>query len=74
MTPISPSLVEANAFKSHLQEDASVVSIGISSTDVTAESMATWRLSSPRSRPVPTICEVVGADTRVRFNTVNAGL
>ena len=69
------SLVEvANAFKPHLNKDASVVSIGISSTDVTAENYgymapikATLEASSHN------LAKSFSADTRVRFNTVNAG-
>ena len=69
------SLVEvANAFKLHLKEDASVVSIGISSTDVTAEN---YGYMAPIKATLETashnLAKSFSADTRVRFNTVNAG-
>ena len=69
------SLVEvANAFKPYLKEDASVVSIGISSTDVTAEN---YGYMAPIKAALETssynLAKSFGADTRVRFNTVNAG-
>ena len=69
------SLVEvAGAFKSHLKNEASVVSIGISSTDVTAEN---YGYMAPIKAALETssynLAKSFGADTRVRFNTVNAG-
>ncbi len=69
------SLVEvANAFKPHLSNDASVVSIGISSTDVTAEN---YGYMAPIKATLETashnLAKSFSADTRVRFNTVNAG-
>ncbi len=69
------SLIEvANAFKPHLNNDASVVSIGISSTDVTAEN---YGYMAPIKATLETssynLAKSFGADTRVRFNTVNAG-
>ena len=69
------SLVEvANAFKPYLQQDASVVSIGISSTDVTAEN---YGYMAPIKAALETssynLAKSFSADTRVRFNTVNAG-
>ncbi len=69
------SLVEvANAFKPYLKDDASVVSIGISSTDVTAEN---YGYMAPIKATLETssynLAKSFGADTRVRFNTVNAG-
>ena len=69
------SLVEvANAFKPYLTEDASVVSIGISSTDVTAEN---YGYMAPIKAALETssynLAKSFSADTRVRFNTVNAG-
>ena len=69
------SLVEvAGAFKSHLNHEASVVSIGISSTDVTAEN---YGYMAPIKAALETssynLAKSFGADTRVRFNTVNAG-
>ena len=69
------SLIEvANAFKPYLNNDASVVSIGISSTDVTAENygyMAPIKAALEASSY--NLAKSFGADTRVRFNTVNAG-
>lgn len=69
------SLVEvARAFKPYLKEDASVVSIGISSTDVTAEN---YGYMAPIKAALETssynLAKSFSADTRVRFNTVNAG-
>jgi enoyl-[acyl-carrier protein] reductase I len=69
------SLVEvAGAFKPHLNNEASVVSIGISSTDVTAEN---YGYMAPIKAALETssynLAKSFGADTRVRFNTVNAG-
>jgi len=69
------SLVEvANAFKPHLADDASVVSIGISSTGVTAEN---YGYMAPIKAALETssanLAKSFSADTRVRFNTVNAG-
>lgn len=69
------SLVEvANAFRPYLKEDASVVSIGISSTDVTAENygyMAPIKAALEASSY--NLAKSFSADKRVRFNTVNAG-
>jgi len=70
------SLVEvANAFKPYLTNDASVVSIGISSTDVTAEN---YGYMAPIKAALETCSYNLaksfgGIGTRVRFNTVNAG-
>ena len=69
------SLVEvANAFKPLLKEDASVVSIGISSTDVTAEN---YGYMAPIKAALETssynLAKSFGSDSSVRFNTVNAG-
>ena len=69
------SLVEvANAFKSILKKDASVVSIGISSTDVTAEN---YGYMAPIKAALETssynLAKSFGSDSSVRFNTVNAG-
>lgn len=69
------SLVEvSNAFKAQLRNDASVVSIGISSTDVTAEN---YGYMAPIKAALETasynLAKSFSADTRVRFNTVNAG-
>ena len=69
------SLVEvANAFKPYFSERASVVSIGISSTDVTAENygyMAPIKAALESSSF--NLAKSFSADTKVRFNTVNAG-
>ena len=69
------SLVEvANAFKPILKDDASVVSIGISSTDVTAENygyMAPIKAALEASSY--NLAKSFGSDSHVRFNTVNAG-
>ena len=69
------SLVEvANAFKPQLRTDASVVSIGISSTDVTAEN---YGYMAPIKAALETasynLAKSFSGDSRVRFNTVNAG-
>jgi enoyl-[acyl-carrier protein] reductase I len=69
------SLVEvAKAFKPHLNNEASVVSIGISSTDVTAEN---YGYMAPIKATLETasqnLAKSFSADTAVRFNTVNAG-
>jgi enoyl-[acyl-carrier protein] reductase I len=69
------SLVEvSNAFKPLLSDDASVVSIGISSTDVTAEN---YGYMAPIKAALETcsynLAKSFSADSRVRFNTVNAG-
>jgi enoyl-[acyl-carrier protein] reductase I len=69
------SLVElARICKPVLQPDASVVTIGISSTMVTAENygyMAPIKASLEAS--VRYLAKSFSADTRVRFNSVNAG-
>ena len=69
------SLVEvANAFKLNFSENASVVSIGISSTDVTAENygyMAPIKAALESSSF--NLAKSFSVDTKVRFNTVNAG-
>ena len=69
------SLVEvANAFKAYFSEKASVVSIGISSTDVTAENygyMAPIKAALESSSY--NLAKSFSADSLVRFNTVNAG-
>ena len=69
------SLVEvANAFKPHLTNEASVVSIGISSTDVTADNygyMAPIKAALEASSY--NLAKSFSGDTRIRFNTVNAG-
>ena len=69
------SLVEvARAFKSHLNAEASVVSIGISSTDVTAEN---YGYMAPIKATLETssynLAKSFSQDSCVRFNTVNAG-
>lgn len=68
------SLAEiSNAFKAHLKEDASVVSISISS-QVTAEN---YGYLSPIKAALDStsrfLAKSFSGDTRVRFNTVNAG-
>lgn len=68
------SLAEiANAFKPHLKEDASVVSISISS-QVTAEN---YGYLSPIKAALDStsrfLAKSFSNDSRVRFNTVNAG-
>jgi enoyl-[acyl-carrier protein] reductase I len=69
------SLVEvAAAFKPYLDNDASVVSIGISSTNVTADNygyMAPIKAALEASSY--NLAKSFSASTRVRFNTVNAG-
>ena len=69
------SLVEvANSFKPYFSKNASVVSIGISSTDVTAENygyMAPIKAALESSSF--NLAKSFSADTKVRFNTVNAG-
>lgn len=69
------SLVEvARAFKPYLSNEASVVSIGISSTDVTADNygyMAPIKAALEASSY--NLAKSFSGDTRVRFNTVNAG-
>ena len=69
------SLVEvANAFKAYFSKNASVVSIGISSTDVTAENygyMAPIKAALESSSF--NLAKSFSADSKVRFNTVNAG-
>ena len=69
------SLVEvSNALKPCLKKDASVVSIGISSTEVTAEN---YGYMAPIKAALETssynLAKSFSADTNVRFNTVNAG-
>ncbi|TVP80654.1 MAG: SDR family oxidoreductase [Puniceicoccaceae bacterium] len=69
------SLVEvAKALKPLLRHEASVVSIGISSTDVTAEN---YGYMAPIKAALETssynLAKSFSADSRVRFNTVNAG-
>jgi enoyl-[acyl-carrier protein] reductase I len=68
------SLVElARALKPHLKPDASVVSVGISS-QVTASS---YGYMSPIKAALESssrfLAKSFSADTRIRFNTVNAG-
>ena len=69
------SLVEvANALRPSLTTDASVVSIGISSTDVTAEN---YGYMAPIKAALETcsynLAKSFSSESRVRFNTVNAG-
>ena len=69
------SLVEVvNAFKAYFSKNASVVSIGISSTNVTAENygyMAPIKAALESSSF--NLAKSFSSDTKVRFNTVNAG-
>lgn len=69
------SLVEiSNAFKPRLTPNASVVAISISSLNITAENygyMSPVKASLDAS--VRYLAKSFSADTRVRFNTVNAG-
>lgn len=69
------SLVEvANAFKPHLSNEASVVSIGISSTDVTADNYGYMApIKAALEAASYNLAKSFSSDTRVRFNTVNAG-
>jgi enoyl-[acyl-carrier protein] reductase I len=69
------SLVEvAKAFKPHLNSEASVVSIGISSTDVTADNYGYMApIKAALEAASYNLAKSFSADTRVRFNTVNAG-
>ena len=68
------SIVElARAFKPHLNEDASVVAIGISS-QVTAENYGYMSpIKASLESCIRYLAKSFSADTRVRFNTVNAG-
>jgi enoyl-[acyl-carrier protein] reductase I len=69
------SLIElARACKSHLAPDASIVTLGISSTQVTAENygyMAPIKASLEAS--VRYLAKSFSHDSEVRFNSVNAG-
>ncbi|MFP4204275.1 MAG: enoyl-ACP reductase [Opitutales bacterium] len=69
------SLVEvAGAFKPYLRPDASVVAIGISSTDVTAENYGYMApIKAALETSARNLAKSFSADTRVRFNTVNSG-
>lgn len=69
------SMVEiARAFKPLLDPDASVVSIGISSTMVTADNYGYMSpIKASLEGSVRYLAKSFSADTRVRFNTVNAG-
>ena len=69
------SLVEiANACKSLLSPDASVVTIGISSTHVTAESYGyVAPIKAALETSVRYLAKSFSADSEVRFNSVNAG-
>ena len=69
------SLVEiANACKSLLTPDASVVTIGISSTQVTAENYGyVAPIKATLEASVRYLAKSFSADTEVRFNSVNAG-
>jgi len=69
------SLVEVSrAFKPYLKEDASVVTIGISSTLVTAENYGYLSpVKSALEGCVRNLAKSFSADSRIRFNAVNAG-
>ena len=69
------SLVEiANACKPLLSPDASVVTIGISSTQVTAENYGyVAPIKAALEASVRYLAKSFSADTEVRFNSVNAG-
>ena len=69
------SFVEiANAFKNHLTQDASVVAISISSLYVTAESYGYMTpIKAALDASARYLAKSFSKDTRVRFNTVNAG-
>ena len=69
------SLVEvAHAFKPYLNQEASVVSIGISSTEVTAENYGYMApVKAALEACSRNLAKSFSAETRVRFNTVNAG-
>ena len=70
------SLVEiARAFKPHLSTEASVVTISISSHEVTAENYGYMSpIKSALDNIVRNLAKSFSADTRIRFNTVNPGL
>ncbi|MBL63339.1 MAG: enoyl-ACP reductase [Opitutae bacterium] len=69
------SLVEiANACKSLLSPDASVVTIGISSTEVTAENYGyVAPIKAALETSVRYLAKSFSSDSEVRFNSVNAG-
>jgi enoyl-[acyl-carrier protein] reductase I len=70
------SLVEiARAFKPHLNPNASVVSIGISSVQVTAENYGYMSpIKAALESTVRYLAKSFSADSEVRFNTVNPAL
>ncbi len=67
------SLVElANAFKPHLHNEASVVSISISSLTITAENYGYMSpIKASLDASVRYLAKSFSADTKIRFNTVN---
>ncbi len=67
------SLVElANAFKSHLDNEASVVAISISSLTITAENYGYMSpIKASLDASVRYLAKSFSADSKVRFNTVN---
>ena len=67
------SLVElANAFKPHLRNEASVVSISISSLTITAENYGYMSpIKASLDASVRYLAKSFSADTKIRFNTVN---
>ncbi|MDE0819965.1 MAG: SDR family oxidoreductase [Opitutales bacterium] len=69
------SLVDiARCFKPLLNPDASVVAIGISSTDVTAENYGYMApIKASLEGCIRYLAKSFSADTEIRFNTVNSG-
>ncbi len=69
------SLVEAaNAFKPHFSEDASVVTISISSLTITAENYGYMSpIKASLDSSIRYLAKSFSKDTNVRFNTVNPG-
>ena len=69
------SLVDiARCFKPLLKNDASVVAIGISSTDVTAENYGYMApIKASLEGCVRYLAKSFSSDTEVRFNTINSG-
>lgn len=69
------SLVDiARSFKPILKSDASVVAIGISSTDVTAENYGYMApIKASLEGCIRYLAKSFSADTEIRFNTVNSG-
>lgn len=70
------SVVEAsNAFKSHFADDASVVAIGISSHQVTAENYGYMSpIKAALDGSIRYLAKSFSKDSNVRFNTINPSL